>query len=600
MLLSTCFTYRLDYNYKYWDEFARIRDSERAKLNPGVLRACAIGHDEKQTTPARTNTGYAMPSTSRQPVRDVTTSMSNTAENSNKQGPGKRVRIRDLRKLVMSDPVNPAKCLQSTSTAASQLVLADMSNDARLKRLSKLREVVRVLKPHLSDQAAGPLTSSQAGGVPFYDECGRMYSKLADVAVGVLLSTMESKSLSRRQSHQAVQSGYWAMEFLAERLRCAYGAYVRVPIGTWSDIHRVYRSLTSRKLERERVKDSGGTTPVSIEHVYKRLIVFGLSDPYQLAFHGVEKVFKSLGEWVSMVQIGQRASQKGCQFEIKLDADYPAMPVLGSNKTGEVDPVIYLDTSRLVMFLNENLIEMHTATQNLSTGQRKISEELQFEEILKRLIVKLGIQPYRKSGRTLEERACHAVVGLHSIVDLVGASGSPGTEVHDGAGIRSVELVDESEFGARLRIRENGGQQMSIGEVVAISYEDGAWSVGMVRWVQVDENKQVYVGIHRFLDNYIPVRVRPLASLDEMPFAPPVIPGLWTVREKKGRKITSLVITAATYKPKQTVVVSRDKIEHALEMRDAILSTDYVVWCDVSLEGSNPQRTVELLHPHFV
>ena len=151
------------------------------------------------------------------------------------------------------------------------------------------------------------------------------------------------------------------------------------------------------------------------------------------------------------------------------------------------------------------------------------------------------------------------------VSDVLAVSAAEELNVLDDTKVRSVELVDESEFGARLRVQRNVRKQMPVGEVVAISSEDGAWSVGMVRWAQVDENKQIHLGIHRFLDNYVPVRVRPLASVDEMPFAPPVIPGLWTVRKNKGRKITSLVITAEIYKPKQTVCVSSGEIEHALE-----------------------------------
>jgi hypothetical protein len=160
-----------------------------------------------------------------------------------------------------------------------------------------------------------------------------------------------------------------------------------------------------------------------------------------------------------------------------------------------------------------------------------------------------------------------------------------------------MELMDETEFGARLRMRGGGGQEIPIGELVAIDDGHDEWLVGLVRWAQVDGEKRFQAGIYKFLDNVIPVVVKPLSSLDETPFAAPSNPAIWCVRKHRDKNLPSIVLATASYKPRQTVLVCKGKNEHALEMRSAVLSTRHFVWCDVSLAGSSPELTLELLHP---
>ncbi len=514
--------------------------------------------------------------------------------------PGKRVKVRDLRKLVLSHSVKPGKCVRAISVAATQLAFDDLDTVSKLKRLANYRVIVQVLKPHLNDQMAGPLIPRGTTDTALYGECDRMYSNLADAADRVLLSATDDDPLSHKQKHQAAQSGYWAIEFLAERLRCAYSCYARVPLGVWSDIHRIYQYATSRNLEHKIVEIGKGLETSDIEHLYKRVVVFGLSDPYQLPFRSVHSVFDSLDEWASKVRLEHEPIRNSCLFEINLDTDFPAMPVLNRRRSADDKSVIYVDTSRLVGFLNKNLIEINDATKSPNASQRKINEELEHADIVKKLIVKLGIQPYRRADRTQEERKCQAAVGLHSVVRVIQKSGERDSMEPNNFNVKTIDLIDESEFGARIRISNGNQKETPIGELIAIRKGNDTWSIGLIRWVQIDKDKQIQAGVYKFIDNYVPVFVKQLSSLDEKPISPPSIPGIWTIREKKDQRLASLIVAAGTYKPKQTVIVSKGKVEHALEMQEVILSSRHFVWSNVSLSGSNPKLTLELLHPIYI
>ena len=495
--------------------------------------------------------------------------------------------------------------VKAVSNAASTLVHADADPHTLMSHLAQYRKAVGVLAPKIDEQVVGLMLPPNERDLEFYHLCSELYSRLAAVCKRIILTAPDNLDRSSPQADDVIQACYWAIYFLGERLQCAYRSYAHAPTESWYEIHQIYRYSESNRIETAFVHIDEEVKVRNISHIYIRVLLLGICNPYHLPFRAAQTIFKALDDWAKLVHLSAEVSRQGpCMFLINPDADLPAMPMPQNTRLSADAAERYLDTTELVSILMENLSAARDRKFLKRYSTDHIARELESRETLKKLIVSWGLHPIRKAGRVSSDRQCDTLIGLRSVASVLDVgNGSAAATGQDPNVVRRLKLIDESEHGARARVDENDAIHVRIGELVAQRKADegmaGSWSIGMIRWAQTNADEEFHIGIFKFISDAVPVAVRYMSLDDgETPFTEPAM-GLWTIRTTGEHPATSLILGSRHYKPGGPISVERGDVRHMFEIREVVLSTRCFLWFDVSLTDSTPQHSVEMVFPRF-
>ncbi|MCK5360229.1 MAG: hypothetical protein KAJ95_06355, partial [Gammaproteobacteria bacterium] len=268
---------------------------------------------------------------------------------------------------------------------------------------------------------------------------------------------------------QYAEACYGSVAFQTRRLMLSYESYRPVRKGIWSQIHLAYSiayesGVETFPLQIERPDSSYDS---SIEHIYKRAILIGRSDPYHFSFRGVTRLFESLDKWPSMVRLSkedEKAKSNG-MFVIDLSSDYPAAPYFKNSSKIAKGRFLILDTAELMERLNK---ELKAVMHSIAGGLKGINQVQGFErmEILRHIVVSWGMHPVRKAEREDLGIDCKIVFGLTNIFSIL----HPDLDMGD---------ADEIDFDSTAEIQMVLGVfQEKFGKVVDKNSFVSSWKIG--------------------------------------------------------------------------------------------------------------------------
>lgn len=506
-----------------------------------------------------------------------------------------------LRGYLTSSALGVVERIRTISTASSELVHANVDHATLLKMLTQYRKAVSVVQPKLDNQLVGLMLPPNAKDIELYQASSDLYAHLAALCKRIILESTEKPGRAPVIAEEVTQACYWGIFFLAERLRCAYGSYTQVPRETWYEIHQIYQYSLAKGVESTRIEVDEKHTIRSIKHLYKRALLLGICDPYHFQFRASYRVFKALDYWAKLARITtQRRDRESCSFLIDPNTDKPAIPILPNTRVSAGPDCRYLDTSTLVSALNLDLNTMRQQTGPDEQESDDIVRTLDNKETLKKLITSWGVHPTRGSGRKRSNSKCDLVVGLGSVAALV--SGIDPQREQDNFYIRNgLEVFDESTNGLRICVDPHDRLHVRVGELIAFRNRrtSSEWSIGTVRWAQMDTDDKFYIGMYRLLDNRaVPVDVRRVV-LPEGTIFGSAMPGIWTIRNTGEHEAASLIVDNNLYRPGETLCVEQGGTRHFLEMEDVVLSTRWFIWFDLNLPDSTPELTAKIITPPF-
>ena len=506
---------------------------------------------------------------------------------------GARVEPKSLTKLLASPSLDTAERIQMISDAATRLVHADMDHNTLIEYLHQYRGALVDLQPELENQLVGLLLPVNSSDVAFCNLCSELYGNLAAVCKRIILHAPKDFSHSAEDLMRISQACYWGILFLGERLRYSYCSYMHPPAGIWLEIHQIYQFSRSKRIAKHLLKGEKSKLR-NISHAYKRILLFGICDPYQFTFRGVHSVYRMLDNYAKLASLRSgRPSKDTCLFLINPEADRPATPMLPKLSIG-VD-TLYLDTSALVSVLNWDLDTTHSETGLKEKPKEQIRKALETKELLKSLMLSWGIYASRDAKRKRRNSSCDLVLGLNSVAALLDLKNEK--TATDGAFVKTgLELVDESASGAKILLKEGNKAHIRVGEVVAMKRKrTDHWSVGMIRWAQMYGGNKFYIGVFKFIDNAIPVSVG--STKDETPTLRST--GIWATRHKANEQLPTLIVDPKFYNPGEIIRVERGDVQLCFEMGRAIFSTRYFIWFEASLFTPTPGRSGKLITPLF-
>lgn len=454
-------------------------------------------------------------------------------------------------------------------------------------------------------------------------ECADTYWLLAQCYMRVATELSASRKPIRSDATYLPRSCYWGIVSLGEHLVINYERYARVRQGTWLNIHRLYNIAHAEGIYETAVSPEPGAVE-TVEHVYKRLLLLGLSDPYRYPFRGLARIIKNLADWASLASLTTSAENTGrCLFTVDPALDRPAMPALPRSRIRPQFNERWLNTRQLVDKLKQ---EHEKAVKEVALAghhqSSTVAAELDSLELLRRLIVRWGLHPIRNSTRQATYKSCEVVVGLKQIctalngfkslevakrgsrttfMNMIKGTFSDAPEaIEPGRITNQWEIADQSERGLRIMARDDKGiGRVSVGELIAFrDWSAGYWSLGHVHWAQTDHENRLSLGIRRIAVGAEPVL---LARLE--PGRPPDHagdPALLLVDEAQDSRPVSLLCAKGLYFPTGTYLIHHigQGAERVMEATNVMLSTRSFVWFEACKPQANTkQKTLDLIYP---
>lgn len=385
---------------------------------------------------------------------------------------------------------------------------------------------------------------------------------------------------------------------LNQVLRCAYESYRLVPIGTWKQLHKIFQLARTYGVDTEEFVGVDGKA-VSMAHEYKRALLLGLSEPYQLPFRRVNTIFHCLQQWAVHAQLHYEIDKNSgpeCLFIVDTDSDHPAIPCLSPTKVNSTARDLVLDTSELINKLNHKMGS--SIVDTLTTkGEVRNYEEI---ETLKVLITYWRTHPMRRHQRTFSRQKYDVIVGLTNIARELENSknaltsnkntdvvrGTFGHQQHLQAKSRKLpipwEAVDESPNGVRFNVESSQGTPVSVGELVAVRpvTEEDNWCIGIVRWAKEGRSNTVDLGIYKIGQDVQTITARPVS--EEQPETPyQDYPALFIPVDPSVKREQTLIIHNGIYKPGQLLWLRSQFVDHIVEATNLILAGRPFEWFEV-------------------
>lgn len=476
------------------------------------------------------------------------------------------------------------------------------------------------LRARLSRQLTPPSESVPVEQIRLSRRCAGAYRLMSDCfrTIAEDIAAQESGPLSdaNRLSHAC----YWGITCLGEYLVIRCECYLKAGAGIWLDIHKLHDLAASEGVDRLPL----GRKPEQLRTVdgaYKKLLLLGLSDPFQQPFRSLGRLYDKLDQWAPLTYLTStsRPSTR-CLFVVDPRLDRPASPALSQ---ADLRPELnqrWLVTKGLVTRLKQEYDAAVNRSDGPMTRRGPDVVELDSVEFLRRMIVRWGIHPVRIDTRRRTARSCDLVAGLktvcialnrftplnlHAVESETKHSGKMfgtvdddrGGHVDDARILSGWEIEDESDNGVKLVCRRPESCGVEVDDVVAVRPAQARhWSVGIVHWVQADDSGDLSLGLRLVKHSVRPVMIDALRAGPDVARSEAL---LFADKSDEGMR-RFLICPPSVYFPDGAYLVRRPggRGEFGIQAADMLLASRSFVWFEVvKPRRDTAQKVLELIQP---
>ena len=310
---------------------------------------------------------------------------------------------------------------------------------------------------------------------------------------------------------------YHVLFYLNGQLYSNYMLYSVCTENVWRDIHQIYRFATTKKLTHKTIK-TGISEQLSINELYKKILLFSLANPYHLTPQEKVFVWKSLDEWSQHASINFDTNEilkNNYTFIIHAYSD--RAPFLNYKKKDDYEP----DEVNISAVLSKSIwgIETEKLIKQLSTKNKYsgLSDYLaqrlsrNWQGNTKRIEHRKGlIEPVVITFRA----SC--IAKLLSEIEAESNFFKFDNIEEDTLELTSVTclqckayLIDESKSGFRLKLGHNTEESIipDIGEVIALKHTDNGIHIGFLRWIRENSQGEIEFGVEHLCAMAEPVQL---------------------------------------------------------------------------------------------
>jgi hypothetical protein len=439
-----------------------------------------------------------------------------------------------------------------------------------------------------------------------------------------------------------------AMHYLGEVLLHSYQVYMPYPPEVWHEIHAIYRYAMEQNLVAEVVDTAAsGGAKTTLAHDYTRILLVGLSNPYQLPQNECRQVQRFLHHWSAKATLRDNLEvpHSAGHFLVDLTKDSPPAPFPRDVQTQPNRDLILLDATELlrtIQFFIQRLKKGDSA-RTLSLGIECLDSVCL--EILQRMLRSWGLAPRRQYSRIQRSGpvfVCASIPALHFFAAGQKPFSPPAAEpdkgktddrfilpAHIQEDITSEVRADDEDFIAldqpvdvgpmpqtdlkespaphgdafrvdRWQIKDSAPKGLQlvrqgsshtyvrVGDVVGIQQMDeiGRWSAGVVRWMKSPQANVLEMGIELLAAGAKPVAVAPVrgASVGEYQAAL-LLPAIEALRRP-----ATLLLSRGVFAPGNNLIMAEEekgaRTVRLLQRLEHTSVFELIVFADVLAESS--------------
>lgn len=300
-------------------------------------------------------------------------------------------------------------------------------------------------------------------------------------------------------------------------LEVSFETYENIPPGIWVDAHQTYNHALRNGLQH--VIPEGSPNSMSIEQVYKTMLLTALADPYHFPHIELPWAKDIIARFSNLAHLFPAEEQKGKSglFIIEVNTDAPPRPLAWERHPINSRWDLMLNTTEMVKHLAMLSNHVKNGEDPEKLGLPGAAKDPAYAGMLRRLKLNWGATSQRQSqrrkvqagGRTLE-----AALGLRTIHKHMLPSAAERSALMAGqpdntpaSPLFRCQTVNDSMGGLALRKLDSSALQIKVDELAAIRQENGHWSVGLVRWFRVPEGNDLFFGVQLLAPKCIPVQV---------------------------------------------------------------------------------------------
>lgn len=414
-----------------------------------------------------------------------------------------------LKHLPLSDPQQAAGELADYLATANR---TKMGHDVRARMVEQLDLVVGETVSALREQYASAPLPLAPRLRPNPEIAQRLLLEHATAYKILVLSWLgQTFHLSRKPLPRYLQR---LLLCLQQLLEISFETHENVPEGAWVDLHQTFNYALRTGLAEVIPEDS--KTMLSVEQIYKGCLLMALADPYRLPQIELPWAKDVIARFGNLAEIFPAEEAKGHAglFIIEVNTDAPPKPLAWEQHPTDPRWDLILNTTELAKHLAMLATHVKGREDPEKLGLPTAARDPEYAVMLRRLKLSWGASVLRQSQRRRHQRGKEFEVGfgLRSVYQLIGpvagerhlvsAPGDPPPMV------MRCTTVDDSMGGLALRKSGILSAQVKVGDLVGIHQDNGAWSVGLVRWFRVPKEGELFFGIQLLAPSAHSVQVR--------------------------------------------------------------------------------------------
>jgi hypothetical protein len=314
----------------------------------------------------------------------------------------------------------------------------------------------------------------------------------------------------------------------------AYLRYHAPPAGAWQNLHDLFRFAVAIQADEKPVADELHGAATSVRLAYMHELLFALSNPYRFTQRENAEIHELTRLWAAHCELREGRAPVGA---VAIHADTDRGPgYLPEERAAPDEECWALEISGLVRFLDGHLSMLPPGTSITGFGSRGGPHVQTSVDLVARLMRSWENDSSRMQTRLPAGHQLESVIGLHDLhyvlagnmdfeAFLIKTRGIAIT-LHEGdraatwAGSPSLRarrvmaaVLDQSLSGYRLAWEKIDGMRMKVGELLGLAPpadDDEArdWMVGVVRWMRIEVDGGMQVGVELLARRALAAAVR--------------------------------------------------------------------------------------------
>ena len=394
----------------------------------------------------------------------------------------------------------------------------DLPVHERLVFLEQLHAPVIEIIDKLSKKYAGtglPLAEDKS---KFVEIVNTFWSEMAKGYKIIIDDLSESSFLTAFITQKDLTNAlYYVLYYLNSQLYSNYMLYSDCNENVWRDIHQVYRFAAKRNLT-NKVPKNQLSAELTIDELYKKILLFSLANPYHLSTIEMESVWLYLNEWSQYTQVNLDTAQvlkKEYPFIIKPYSDQSPFSNHNYGNSEKItefdlseftsDSIWGLETKKLVKDLSKKNkypeISAYLIERLLRAWMGHNLRQLPRKELIEPVVIAVGASCISQFLSQID-----IVPKILKIEDEQDQKLESTTSVYS---FYQAYLIDESKQGIRLKLSHQSKKAISpnMSEIVAVKHADDSIQIGYLRWMKESPEGEVEFGIEHLSAMAEPVQL---------------------------------------------------------------------------------------------